>query len=297
MHDPLRREIVQRLAIAGPGARRPDASTAGGGGGGSGSASAASRLPPPPGRLPCLPLQISVVQSAGRSASSSVARTVTTIAGLTGSKPNSSSRRHRTRTGLPGFTQRDHRGIRRRIVGAVMAVAAWPLDVLHRDRGGIELQRAGQRRAQRIDTLADASRPAIARRDRAPARRMARSRHGRRASGVRSPRAGLPGVGSAARPRVDRSWLLQQPPRLFLRRIDRVDPVPDDMAGCHGGGRVDDCFVGAENGDEVAVADDLDRHLCRHGRSRPRRSLAIVAHGAAGVRRAHAPCRRAPCRE
>src|SRR5437867_4730849 len=41
-------------------------------------------------RLVCRPLQISVVQSTGLPASSSVARAVVTIAGLTGSKPNSS---------------------------------------------------------------------------------------------------------------------------------------------------------------------------------------------------------------
>src|SRR4029077_3605470 len=72
------------------------------GGGGFGKASAASRLPPPPGRLVWRPLQISVLQSVGRLEPSSAACAVTSIAGLTGSKPNSSSRRHRTLIGSPG---------------------------------------------------------------------------------------------------------------------------------------------------------------------------------------------------
>jgi len=61
------------------------------------------------------------VQSAGFPAASSAARTVTTIAGLTGSKPNSSSRRQRTRTGTPG---------RRSAITAASAAASsaplWP---------------------------------------------------------------------------------------------------------------------------------------------------------------------------
>ena len=64
-------------------------------------------------------MQVSVVQSIGLWASSSVARTVTTIDGLTGSKPNSSSRRHRTRTGVPGF--------RKAITAASAAASSAPL--------------------------------------------------------------------------------------------------------------------------------------------------------------------------
>ena len=77
-------------------------STGGGSGGGLGSAFAASNGAPLPGRPLWLPLQISVVQSIGLPASSSMARTFTTIDGLIGSWPNSSSRRQRTRTGRPG---------------------------------------------------------------------------------------------------------------------------------------------------------------------------------------------------
>ena len=155
MHDPLRRESVERLAVAGAGARRaqaprPPAAEAAG--------RAAPRRPAgcrrrPAGWCACRSRSRSSSRP-GVAASSSVARTVTTIAGLTGSKPNSSSRRQRTRTGFPGFSIAIDRGVGGRVVGAVMAVAARPLHVLHRDRGGIELQGAGQRRAQRIDALA-----------------------------------------------------------------------------------------------------------------------------------------------
>ena len=50
--------------------------------------------------------------------------------------------------------QRNHRGVGCGVVGAVMAVASRPLDMLNRDRRGIELERARERRAQRIDSLA-----------------------------------------------------------------------------------------------------------------------------------------------
>ena len=84
----------------------------------------------------------------------------------------------------------DDRGIGRRIVGAVVAVAARPLHVLDRDRRGIELQSPRQRVAQRVDPLRMRPHLRAARRDRAPARRTARPRRGRCASWYRSPRAG-----------------------------------------------------------------------------------------------------------
>ena len=136
--------------------RRSDSggSAGGGAGGGSGRASAASRLPPPPGRLECRPLQISVVQSAGpaggvaqRAHGRHHRRADRLEAELVLAPPAHPDRRARPLHG-------DDRGVGRRIVGAVMAVAARPLRVLDRDRGDIELQGAGQRRAQRIDALA-----------------------------------------------------------------------------------------------------------------------------------------------
>jgi hypothetical protein len=68
-----------------------------GSGGGVGNASCVSMLPPLEGRCTCVADQISAVHSCGFPASPSAARSVTCIAGPTGSKPNSSSRRHCTR--------------------------------------------------------------------------------------------------------------------------------------------------------------------------------------------------------
>ena len=104
--DPLCGEIIERLAVARAGAglgrgfgdrRRPAA--VGQRLGGEEIAAAAGPvgvlsapdLGGPVGRPPTSP---------------STARTVITIAGLTGSKPNSSSRRQRTRTGVPGSASR-----------------------------------------------------------------------------------------------------------------------------------------------------------------------------------------------
>jgi hypothetical protein len=85
---------------------------------------------------------------------------------------------------------------------------------------------------------------------------------GRYASWYRSPIGGCPplkdGVGEGADRPVDRG-LLQQPARLFLERLNRVDPVPDDVIWRNGSDGFDDCLVAAENCEEVAVADDLDR--------------------------------------
>ena len=53
--------------------------------------------------------------------------------------------------------------------------------------------------------------------------------------------------------------LLQQPARLFLGRVDRIEPVPGDMAGRDGGDRLDGRFVRPEDREKIAVAQDLDR--------------------------------------
>ena len=174
MHDPLRGKAVERLAVAGAGARRARRF-------GRRAAAAAGRAAlrrragcrrRPAGSRACRS-RSRWSNRAGSPASSSVARTVTTIAGLTGSKPNSSSRRqlhpHRCARLLNG----DHRGIGRRVVGAVMAVAARALHMLaprsRRDRASAcgPMPRAADRRP------AYASRPGVARRARAPARRTA----------------------------------------------------------------------------------------------------------------------------
>ena len=66
------------------------------------------------------------------------------------------------------------------------------------------------------------------------------------------------GWGRGADCPVDRG-LLQQPPCLFLKRVDRVDPVPGDVVSSDAGDGLDDRLVGAEDGQKVAMADDLDR--------------------------------------
>ncbi len=142
-----------------------------------------------------------------------------------------------------------------------MAVAARPLHMLYGDRRRIELQGAGQGRAQRIDALAmrphlqmavavhrqPAGRPDRGMGDVHPrVGRLVGPRRGRRIGGRRA--VGL----------VDRG-LLQQPARLFLKRVQCLDIVPGDMARRDGSGGFDDGFVRADNGEKIAVADDLDR--------------------------------------
>src|SRR5215471_20284127 len=75
--------------------------------------------------------------------------------------------------------------------------------------------------------------------------------------------AGGGGIGPGrADDSVDRR-LLQQPPRLFLKRVDRIDTVPGNVVGRDRGGGFDDRLVRAEDRKEIAVAKDLDRPLRR----------------------------------
>jgi hypothetical protein len=55
---------------------------------------------------------------------------------------------------LAGFLHGNDGRVRRRVVGAIVAVAAGALHVVHDDRGELELQDFRKRRTQRIDTLA-----------------------------------------------------------------------------------------------------------------------------------------------
>src|SRR5215471_2338583 len=57
---------------------------------------------------------------------------------------------------------------------------------------------------------------------------------------------------------IDRG-LLQQPPRLFLKRVDRIDTVPGNVVGRDRGGGFDHRLVRAEDRKKIAIADDLDR--------------------------------------
>src|SRR6516225_11792644 len=51
---------------------------------------------------------------------------------------------------------------------------------------------------------------------------------------------------------IDRG-LLQEPARLLLERVDRVDSVPDDMIGRHCGDGFDNRFVISEDGEKIAA--------------------------------------------
>ena len=207
MDDPLRGEIVERLAVAGAGAgrvgrfgdrRRPAAGRA------------APRRPADCRRCRagcvCRPLQISVVQSAGRA----------------GAVEHGAHRRHHRRADRleaefllapPAHpdrharpAHRDDRGIGRRVVGAVMAVAARPLRVMHDDRGRIELQASGPARRAADRRPANASTPRACRRDTRRCRRTARSRHAAMCIRVKvASRRVPPGAGSAGGAPTSRS--------------------------------------------------------------------------------------------
>ena len=83
----------------------------------------------------------------------------------------------------------DDGGVGRGIVGAVMAVAARALHVVHGDLGGVDAERLGERGAQREHALAMRPYRQMAVAIFAQARRTARSRRGRDSRGCRSPRS------------------------------------------------------------------------------------------------------------
>ena len=110
--------------------------------------------------------------------------------------------------------------------------------------------------------------------------------------------AAAAGAGSARR-RADRPvdrGLLQQPARLFLERVDRIDAVPGHMVRRDRGDGFDDRLV-RRRGSRGSCRRERSRSaLWRRAGSRPRRWWRSSRRGAAGARRAHASCRRAPCR-
>ena len=254
----------------------------GGGRGGSGSASAASRLPPLPGRFECRPLQISVVQSAGRPSSSSTARTVVDHrradrleAEFLLAPPAHPDRLPRA---CASRSPRHRPPRRRRRYGRSSPAPARDARRSPPDRASrsAPAPRAADRRP------ANASTPRACRRDTRRRRRTARSRHATMCIRVKvASRRVAPGAGSAGGAPTSRSsegccnsqrassWnglSGSTPSQAHMRRRDRRDGF-------------DDRLVGADDRDEIAVADDLDRGPWRRGGSRPRRSTAIVAPG------------------
>ena len=194
---------------------------------------------------------------------------------------------------------RDDGGIGRGVVGAVMAVAARTLHVVHRDRrrhrarASAPTPRAADRRP------GNASTPSDGRRESPPARRTARSRHARDAARDRSPRNVLPAlrVGRLGAPNdaVDRRPL-QQPARFLLDCGRRLDVLPGDMV------RRRPRRASTAVSSSPRMARKLPWRTNSIGALAARRIAASStasmrrAAVAAGARRGHAPCRRAPCR-
>ena len=177
--------------------------------------------------------QISVVHSTGLPASSSAARAVTCIAVPSGSKPNSSSRRHSTRMHWSGTCTRDHRRIHRHVVGTVVAVAAGAVRVPHDDTLRRQPEHVGQRGAQRIRTLRVRPYRQHVHYDIPPAHRTAPSPRARHRGGNMSP----PPRSSADRPWEGRHQhasfgrLADQPGRFLLIRREPPHVVPRRMRG------------------------------------------------------------------
>ena len=130
------------------------------------------------------------------------------MAGPTGSKPNSSSRRHCRRIQRLGNAHGDQRRVEGGIVGAVVAVAARAVQVLRGDR--LDRQAEHRRRGSCATDACPgrASAPSGARRGTRPARTTATSRRARcRAARRSSGRGGLGGVAGAGQAPMRRSSL------------------------------------------------------------------------------------------
>jgi hypothetical protein len=89
-----------------------------------------STPPADTGRLLWGLLQTSCRQAMMRFFASMAASSTVTMAGLSGSQPNSCSRIRCSRTGRPGRAMA-MRGFRRRVVGAVLAAGAFHMDGMH----------------------------------------------------------------------------------------------------------------------------------------------------------------------
>ena len=180
------------------------------------------------------------------------------MAGPTGSKPNSSSRRHCRRIAPAGQAQGDQRRVERGIVGAVVAVAAGAVQVPRGD--GLDRQAEHRRQvlAQRMHALA-------VRPDRQMAVAELGQRAGRRHRGVRDvgPRDGDLHEALGRRRRRLRAdapvlaGLALQPGGFLLLGLDAPNVVPPRMPRCRGRGGLGHALDRADEGDEVGLADDL----------------------------------------
>jgi hypothetical protein len=262
MDDPLCREVVERLAVAGAGPRR--ISRLYGGRrrrrirqclGGQQIAAAAR-----PARMPAAPDLGGPVRGVSRPVEDCLGRHHHRRADRLEGEFLLAAPAHPDR--LPRPVKSDDRGIGCCIIGAVVAVAGRPLSMLDRNRRGVELQGPRQRIAQRVDALRVGP-------HREPSVAVLSEPAGRRHRGVGDvhPRIGrlVPGRRGCRLSRrrradspVDRG-LLQQPSGFFLVRVDRVEAVPGDMIGCDGRDSLDHRLVGTEDREEIAVADDFDR--------------------------------------
>ena len=252
-----------------------------------------------PGRWACGGLQISIVQSAGLLSASSTARSLIAIAVLIGAAANSSSRDHCTRTVRPGWRMRDEGRVERRIVGGVVAVGAGALAVEHGDLRGGEAERAGEPVAQHRRALA--VRPDL---ERAVLELGERAGRADRAIGEERPRverldhaalpapAGLAGVGDRA---VARGLRLQPVRRADVGGRRRAALPARQRAGGLGCAHHRDFAVGGE-GDEFALAQDLDRRSWRPCARRSRRAPRDARRARAAAARGRAARFPARCR-
>ena len=153
--------------------------------------------------------------------------------------------------------------IGRGIVGAIVAVTARALHVLHRNGGRLQAERLHQCAAQRIDALA--MRP-----DGEMAVLEQRQTAGRRDRGVGDVAAREGRFETQAALRVGRlrraddlvdGWPLQQPGGFLLQGCRRLDVIPGDVIDRGGAGEIDGGFVVADDGEEIAGAHEGDRAL------------------------------------
>jgi hypothetical protein len=101
-----------------------------------------------------LPLQISCLQANTLPSAPQSAEIRTTPEAPSGDQLKSSARDHTTCTGRPRYRDSEHRSVHRRVVGAIVAVAARAFDVPDHDTVLRNLQRACDLTAQRVHPLA-----------------------------------------------------------------------------------------------------------------------------------------------
>ncbi len=211
-----------------------------------------------------------------------------------GSWPNSSSRRQSTRIGAAWPAHGDHGGVDRRIVRAVVAVGPGALGVDHLDARRRQAAHAGEQHPQRIDALrVGPDRQLAALENRQPARRPHRAVRdvgaavaGREAAAVRRLGAADRATGSSAPAAPSATWSRRARGRGRARRPSRA------VCSAAPSGRVRGRLARGEEGDELGLAQDLDRCAGRRMTDRRLVEARELRRGTpVGAARAHAACR------